>query len=123
VAEVSAEQLPFDDQSFDAVVGTLVLCTIPNPELALAESARVLRPNGRFLFLEHVRGEEGTRLARWQDRLERPWGWFAGGCHPNRDTAKLLEGALAELDLERTELPKAAGPVVRPAIRGSASPS
>src|SRR6218665_3227634 len=68
VVEAPAEALPFADASFDTVALTLVLCTVPEPDRALAEIARVLKPGGRFLFLEHVRAED-PGLARWQDRL------------------------------------------------------
>ena len=81
----------------------------------------MLRPGGRLLYIEHVRDPTGARLARWQDRLERPWGWIAGGCHPNRDTAATLAGrrVWSTGDAERDRLPKAP-PLVRPLIRGSA---
>jgi ubiquinone/menaquinone biosynthesis C-methylase UbiE len=119
VIEAPAEELPFDDGSFDAVVSTLVFCTVQDPGRALAEARRVLVEGGRFLYLEHVRsGRPG--LARWQDWLEKPWGWFAGGCHPNRATDQLLAGAGFWIDsLERDRLPKAP-PLVRPLIRGVA---
>lgn len=119
VIEAPAEELPFDDGSFDTVVATLVLCTVERPGRALAEVRRVLVEGGRFLYLEHVRsGRRG--LARWQDWLERPWGWMAGGCHPNRPTDQLLAGAGFFIDsLERGKLPKAP-PIVRPVIRGVA---
>jgi ubiquinone/menaquinone biosynthesis C-methylase UbiE len=118
VVEAPAEDLPFEDASFDSVVSTLVLCTVTEPEAAVAELARVLRPDGRLLYLEHVRAEE-TRLERWQDRLERPWGWVSGGCHPNRPTAATLAAAGFEMQPEHDRLPKAP-PLVRPLIRGSA---
>ena len=121
VVEAPAERLPVDDASVDTVVSTLVLCTVPDPTAALAEAARVLRPGGRFLFLEHVRSESSPRLAAWQDRLERPWGWIAGGCHPNRDTAATLEASTLKIErLERLKMPPSAGPMVRPLIRGIA---
>src|SRR5690349_20800928 len=72
IVQASAQDLPFEDDSFDTAVFTLVLCTVPDPVAALAEAARVLRPGGRLLFVEHVRAENPT-LARWQDRLEKPW--------------------------------------------------
>src|SRR5690348_11111068 len=72
LVEAGAEALPFEDSSFDTAVFTLVLCTVENPAAALAEAARVLRPGGRLLFLEHVRSRS-PGLARWQDCLERPW--------------------------------------------------
>ena len=71
LVEAGAESLPFPDGSFDTAVFTLVLCTVPDPAAALAEAARILKPGGKLLFVEHVRSEDpGT--ARWQDRLERP---------------------------------------------------
>jgi ubiquinone/menaquinone biosynthesis C-methylase UbiE len=119
VVEASAEDLPFDDGSFDVVVSTLVLCTVPNPLQALVEARRVLVEGGKLLYLEHVRSRR-PGLARWQNRLERPWGFFAGGCHPNRDTGQLLADAGFWIDsLEDTKLPKAP-PIVRPVIRGVA---
>jgi SAM-dependent methyltransferase len=119
VIEAPAEELPFDDGSFDAVVATLVLCTVEDPGRALAEARRVLVEGGKFLYLEHVRSAR-PGLARWQDWLERPWGWVAGGCHPNRATDQLLAGAGFWIDsLERDKLPKAP-PLVRPLIRGVA---
>ena len=79
----------------------------------------MLRPEGRLLYLEHVRNDD-PKSARWQDRLERPWGWIGAGCHPNRATAETLSGAGLELDgLERDKLPKSPS-LVRPLIRGSA---
>ena len=114
-----AEDLPFDDGSFDTVVATLVLCTVEDPSRAVAEARRVLVEGGRLLYLEHVRGQS-PRLARWQDRLERPWGFFAAGCHPNRATDQLLAGAGFWIDsLERDRLPKAPR-IVRPLIKGVA---
>jgi ubiquinone/menaquinone biosynthesis C-methylase UbiE len=119
VVETGAESLPFDDDSFDTAVSTLVLCTVADPARVTAEVARVLRPGGSLLLLEHVRGPAEGRLGRWQDRLERPWGWVAAGCHPNRDTAATLSAAGFDVSgLEPGELPKAP-PLVRPMIRGA----
>ena len=119
VIEAPAEDLPFDDGSFDVVVATLVFCTIQDPLRAIAETRRVLVEGGRLLYLEHVRSDS-PRLAGWQDRLQRPWGFFSGGCHPNRATDQLLPGAGFWIDsMERDRLPKA--PVlVQPLIRGVA---
>jgi ubiquinone/menaquinone biosynthesis C-methylase UbiE len=89
VVPASAESLPFEDASFDTVVSTLVLCTVDDPRRVIAEINRVLRPGGRLLFLEHVRSDS-SRLARWQDRLHRPWHAFAAGCNANRPTVELL---------------------------------
>jgi len=118
--EAPAERLPFEPASFDTAVFTLVLCTVPDPAAALAEAARILRPGGKLLFVEHVRAEE-PGLARWQDRLEKPWRFLADGCHCNRDTVGLIEDSPFELGaVERGRLPKAP-PIVRPLAWGSAT--
>ena len=115
--EAPAEQLPFDDDTFDTAVSLAVLCSVDEPARALAEVRRVLRPGGRFVFLEHVRAED-SGLAAWQDRLERPWGWVAGGCHPNRRTLEAIEGAGFEpVDVERRDLPDIPK-LVRPNVLG-----
>jgi ubiquinone/menaquinone biosynthesis C-methylase UbiE len=120
VIEAGAEDLTFEDASFDTVVSTLVLCTVPDPERAVAEAKRVLRPGGRFLFIEHVRDAESTGRARWQDRLERPWGWVAGGCHPNRDTGQLIARRFATVESHAAEFPGSGTALVKPIITGSA---
>ncbi len=118
--QAPAESLPFADSSIDTVVFTLVLCTVPDPAAALAEAARMLRPGGRMLFVEHVRAE-GPGLARWQDRFEKPWRFLADGCHCNRDTVALIEASPLELEqVDRGQLPKAV-PIVRPLVKGSAT--
>src|SRR5581483_8399638 len=101
LVQAGAEELPFADGSFDTVVGTYVLCTIPNPTKALSEVARVLRPGGRFLFLEHVHAGDGTMLGRFQDLVELPHRYVTAGCHPNRRTERLLTHS--PLELERLE--------------------
>jgi ubiquinone/menaquinone biosynthesis C-methylase UbiE len=116
----SAEQLPFEDESFDTVLGTLVLCTIPDHERAIAEVARVLKPGGRMLFLEHVRSDD-PGLARWQDRLRPVWQFVAVGCQCNRDTLAAIERSPLTVDrARRGKLPKAP-PLVRPTIEGVAT--
>jgi len=86
-----AERLRYPDASFDAVVFTLVLCSVTSPDRALAEARRVLRPAGRLIILEHVRGHDS--LARWQDRVTPVWSVLNAGCHPGRDTASAIERA------------------------------
>jgi len=120
VSEAPAERLPFEDASFDTVVSTLVFCTVPEPAPALAETARVLRPGGRLLFLEHVRSEN-RELALWQDRLEKPWRFLGDGCHCNRDTVATIAASPLEVEaVDSGELPKAP-PIVRPLVWGSAA--
>jgi len=119
VVEAPAGALPLDDGTADAVVATLVLCTVPDVSAALAEARRVLVPGGALLFLEHVRART-PRLARVQDAVQPPWGVVARGCHCNRDTLALLEAS--PLTVARVERYEEAGdpPIVRPRITGAA---
>lgn len=122
VVQAPGERLPFPDRSFDTVTLTMVLCTAPDPPAVLHEIGRVLRPGGRFLFLEHVRSSD-PGLARWQDRLAAPWRVFGKGCNPNRDALATI--ATSALEIERSEsgeVPKAV-PLVRPMVQGSARAS
>ncbi|MBS1893966.1 MAG: class I SAM-dependent methyltransferase [Actinobacteria bacterium] len=114
-----AEAMPFDDDTFDTAVATLVLCTVPDPSAAVAELSRVLKPGGRLLFIEHVRSADpGT--ARWQDRLEKPWRFMADGCHCNRDTEANLSASAFQIEsIDHGALPKSM-PIVRPLISGTA---
>jgi ubiquinone/menaquinone biosynthesis C-methylase UbiE len=90
LVEGSAEALPFGEDEFDTIVVALALCTIPDPDAALREARRVLKPGGRILFLEHVRSSR-PRLARFQDLITPVWMELAGGCHPNRPTVETIE--------------------------------
>lgn len=119
VVEAPAESLPFDDCSVDTVVSTLVLCTVKDPVKALGEIARVLRPGGSLLFAEHVRSES-PRAARWQDRLNTPWSWYACGCQCNRDTVSTMQSASFEIGEIRRDRLRWISPVVRPLVVGSA---
>lgn len=100
--ECPAEALPFPDASFDTVVGTLVLCSVTDEARALQELHRVLRPGGTYAFIEHVRGP--GLMGRLHDRITPLWGFFAGGCHPNRRTVAAIEAAgftIARLEQRR----------------------
>ena len=99
VVGAGAEELPFPDDHFDTVVSTMVLCTVEDPERSVAEIRRVLRPGGQLLFIEHVRAES-ERLARWQDRLHKPWRVFGDGCNCNRPVLDLIGAGVA---LERVD--------------------
>ncbi len=117
VVRAPAEDIPFEDASFDFVVSTLVLCTVDDPARALSEIRRLLKPGGRLVFLEHVRSDE-PRLARWQDRLHGVQVRLAYGCHCNRRTLENIERAgfsIAELEHDRM---RKAPPIVRPLIAG-----
>jgi ubiquinone/menaquinone biosynthesis C-methylase UbiE len=118
VVSAGAEALPFADDAFDAVVATLVLCTVEDPAAAVREMRRVLAPGGCLLFVEHVRSAS-PRLARWQDLLARPWAAFAQGCRCNAPTEALLA---RELDLVRVERARWRGmpALVHPLVVGEA---
>jgi ubiquinone/menaquinone biosynthesis C-methylase UbiE len=119
VSAAGAEALPFPDGSFDTVVSTLVLCTVPDQAAALDEVRRILRPGGRLLFIEHVRA--AGSMARWQDRLEPLWRRLFGGCHPNRDTVAAIEEAGFEIETFESFYPPDPLSVLTPHVQGSAT--
>lgn len=120
ILDASLEDLPLPDDAFDAVVGTLVLCSVPRLDHALAEIHRVLKPGGRFVFLEHVAAEDRPRRLKWQDRVEPFWKRLAGNCHLTRRTGDAIRAAgFAIVDIKRESMRKA-WPLVRPTIRGVA---
>jgi ubiquinone/menaquinone biosynthesis C-methylase UbiE len=118
VVRAPAESLPFPDDSFDTAVCTLVLCTVSDPERALKELDRVLKPGGRLLFIEHVRSDD-PGVAKWQDRLAPLWRRCGHGCNPNRPTPEMIRSQFEHVEIEEAELPKSP-PIVRPLRVGSA---
>jgi ubiquinone/menaquinone biosynthesis C-methylase UbiE len=119
VVSSHAEELPFPDESFDAAVFAFVLCSVGDPALVLEEARRVLKPNGKLVLLEHVRGE--GRVARWQERLTPLHRKLSGNCHLNRDTRATVEAAGFDVsDVGRTTLPGTHA-LVRPGIQGVAT--
>jgi ubiquinone/menaquinone biosynthesis C-methylase UbiE len=119
VVHAPAEKLPFEDDSFDTAVTTLVLCTVTDPARALEELSRVVRPGGRLIFVEHVRSPE-PGLARWQDRLHPLWIRFGHGCHCNRPTLENIEGSPFEVREHRRGEIRKTVPIVRPLLTGVA---
>ena len=113
-----AEDLGLKDASVDAVVGTLVLCSVDRVEVVLEEVLRVLKPGGRFYFLEHVAAPEGSWLG-WLQRAVRPvWCRVLDGCRPDRDTLSwIAQAGFAQLQWEAFQAPL---PVVSPHICGFA---
>jgi ubiquinone/menaquinone biosynthesis C-methylase UbiE len=120
VVDAGAGQMPFPDESFDAVVSTLVLCTVPDQGTALAEIHRVLRPGGRLVLLEHVAATHKPKRLRWQRRIEPVWKHVAGGCHLTRTTGEAVAERFDAPDLTRESLRKAA-PIMRFTVRGTAT--
>ena len=114
----SAESLPFEDDTFETAVVTFVLCSVESPQAALAEVRRVLKPAGRLVLLEHVRGE--GRLARWQDRFTPLHRKVAGNCHLNRKTKDEVAAAGFDVtDLRPVRIP-GSHPLVRAGLQGVA---
>jgi ubiquinone/menaquinone biosynthesis C-methylase UbiE len=119
VVETPAEELPFDDDSFDVAVAALVLCTVTDPGRTMDEIARVLKPGGRFIFMEHVRATD-PGLAKWQDRLHPLWLRFGHGCNCNRATYETIEESPLSIETHRRGVIRKAPPIVRPLLTGVA---
>lgn len=115
----SAERIDLPDASADAVVSTLVLCSVDDVAVSAAEALRVLKPGGQLLFMEHVCSNQ-VSVRRWQDRLTPIQRRVAGGCHLNRDTLAALRGAGLETgDVQRWQFPGPFGRLM-PIVEGVA---
>jgi SAM-dependent methyltransferase len=120
ILDAGAERLPFADATFDAVVCTLVLCSVRDPHAALAEIHRVLKPGGRLVFIEHVAADEHSSRYRWQRRFEPLWKRLMGNCHVTRHTeAAIVDAGFTLGEVQRESLRKAI-PIARPSVRGVA---
>jgi ubiquinone/menaquinone biosynthesis C-methylase UbiE len=101
----TAEHLDTPDGSMDAVVSTLVLCSVPDPQQTLREILRVLKPGGRFVFMEHVAAPKGTFLRRVQSVIHPFWAFFSDGCAPDRENWTVIEQAgFSQVNLEHFRL-------------------
>ena len=124
IVEAYAESIPYPDESFDTVVGTMILCSAEDPGVVLAEVARLLRKGGQYLFLEHVRNPD-PKIARRQDRIQPGWYLFGNGCHCNRDAVATIKKSPLKLEeLNEGHIPRAwsiveamvSGRAVRPSV-------
>jgi ubiquinone/menaquinone biosynthesis C-methylase UbiE len=117
----TADELPAEDASFDAGVALLVLCSVADPQRALAELFRVLRPGGELRFYEHVLADNPV-WARRQHRAAPLWRRLGGGCHPDRDTGAHIRSAGFEVERMRSLLfaPNVLAKLVAPHIVGRA---
>jgi ubiquinone/menaquinone biosynthesis C-methylase UbiE len=114
-----AEELPAVDGSVDAVIATWVLCSVTDQARALNEVLRVLKPGGKFLFVEHVASPHGTWLRRIQEFMAPLWRRLGDGCHPDRETGCAIERAgFKDVTIQSFDAPV---PVVRPHIAGMAT--
>lgn len=115
-----AEHIPLAANSFDAVVSTLVLCSVDNQKKALAELYRLLRPQGKLVFIEHVIATNHIKRMKWQRWLEPFWQRFLCGCHLTRHSEQaILDAGFTIEQIERQSM-RGVPPVVRPSIRGIA---
>jgi ubiquinone/menaquinone biosynthesis C-methylase UbiE len=120
LSDATLDHLPMPDQSFDAVVSTLVLCSVRDLEQALGEIRRVLVPGGRLVFLEHVGAEDRSNRLIWQRRVEPLWKALAGNCHLTRRTEQAIKRAGLDIVQIQHESIRKAMPLTRPSIRGIA---
>ena len=120
--QAPAEELPFADATFDTVVSTLVLCSVSDPEKAISEVVRVLKPGGQLRFYEHIRSSNPI-ASRFQDIALPVWRWFAAGCHCNRDTVTTIRESgleIAELKYSTPIPPVPPFVLARPHVKGIA---
>lgn len=120
IKSITGEVIDLPDNSCDFVISTLVLCTVGNPIKCVYQIKRILKPSGKFVFIEHVKAREKSTLALIQNLIHKPWHWFFEGCNTNRDTKKLLEcSGFNVLEIENYNLYSLFIPII-PQIRGVA---
>jgi ubiquinone/menaquinone biosynthesis C-methylase UbiE len=120
VSDASLHALPFKPKTFDAVVCSLVLCSVESQAQALGQINRVLKKNGKLVFLEHVAAEDRPERLKWQRRIEPVWKHLAGNCHLTRRTEAAIGAAGFRIERIQRESIRKALPIVRPSIRGIA---
>jgi SAM-dependent methyltransferase len=105
IRTLPGDAIDLEDQSVDAVISSLLLCTVADPGLVVSEIRRILRPGGRYAFVEHVAAPDGTLLRGIQRSLRRPWSWVFEGCSCERDLAAVIRAAgFASVEIDRYRL-------------------
>ncbi len=120
ISDASLEALPAAPASLDAVVCSLVLCSVPDQQAALKEIQRVLKPGGKLAFLEHVAADGKPSRLKWQRRIEPVWKQLTGNCHLTRRTEAAITAAGFNIERIERESIRKVPPIVRPSIRGIA---
>jgi len=119
---VAAAGMEVDDESVDAVLSTLVLCSVPDPNAVVRDIHRILRPGGRFVFIEHVAAPRRSKLRHLQRFVKPLWWYFADGCCPDRELGEVIRrGGFADVHIDEFTVPKEVAPaVVSPHVAGVA---
>jgi SAM-dependent methyltransferase len=105
IRSITGDAIDLDDHSADAVISSLLLCTVADPGQVVSEIRRILRPGGRYAFLEHVVAPDGTPLRRIQRAFRRPWAWVFEGCSCERDLAAVIRAAgFASVEIDQYRL-------------------
>lgn len=118
----TAERIDVESDSLPAVVSTLTLCSVSNLVQTLSEIRRVLRPGGKFYFVEHIAAPRSTWLCRWQYAVKPLWTWFSHGCRPNRRTdIAITDAGFRTVEMDSFRIPlRIAPPFVSPHVAGVA---
>jgi len=120
IQSITGEEIDLADNSCDFIMSTLVLCTVQDPLQCINQIKRILKPSGKFVFIEHVKASENSFLGLIQNLIHKPWHWFFEGCHTNRDTQTLLESVgFSSLEIKKYNHYSPFVPII-PQIRGKA---
>lgn len=120
IQNYGAEVMNLEGDSVEMVFGSLVLCSVENPAKVISEIRRVLKKEGKFVFLEHVKAEKHSWICKVQKMVKKPWRWFFDGCHVTRNTAKMIQDAhFSKVEIEEFESRTVFVPII-PHIYGAA---
>lgn len=120
ILDYDGSTIPMPNDTFDAVISTLVLCSVSNPLQTLSEIYRVLKPQAKLVFIEHIASVNNPKRFKWQKRLEPFWKIIGCGCHLTRHTEQTIIQAGFQLQEVTRESMRGVPAIVRPSIRGIA---